>query len=120
MRFEVRFNKKLNIFSSCLLDIHMHISENIPISIRKVEVFGNLEFQNGADKRYVFQTNYMYVSGGLYCGAADNEFEGQLQIILNGTVRDPDFDIVDPPQSSGVDMGSKAIGTCVSLVFPSA
>lgn len=88
----------------------MFITEDTVIDVRQIEVLGILEFENDATRQYVLKTIYFYVSGALICGSESDDFLGKLDIILEGNVNDPDYDIVDPPVSSGIDMGAKAIG----------
>ena len=88
----------------------MFVTEDTLIDIYMIEVRGILEFKNDASRNYVMKTTYFYVSGALIAGTKDNDFKGKLEIVLIGDVHDADYEITDQPISTGVEMGSKAIG----------
>ena len=91
----------------------MFITDDTPIEVNMIEVRGILEFENVATRNYVMKLTYLYVSGALICGSNDNEFEGKLEIMLVGDIHDADYEITAPPASTGVEMGSKAIGKVI-------
>ena len=105
------------VFNICvlLLGVHMFLYESSPPILESIEVFGILEVESDPIKTFTIKTKYLYVSGALIAGTEEVEFEGELTIILDGDITTPDYEIVNPPISDGIEMGSKAIGKCLII-----
>ena len=90
--------------------IHMFLDQESLPRFEKIDVLGILEVDNDAEKSYTLDVTYLYISGQFIAGTERQEFAGSLTINLHGDVSTPEYVIIDPPNSDGINMGAKAIG----------